>query len=78
MRFTPEEGFDLPITAVVCPNCVESVTIDRGFDPLDALWLHEYECSAVYLDYELSPGYELPARPDDEQVVVPFPLPLAA
>jgi hypothetical protein len=76
MRFTREDDFNLPVHCVLCPFCTEWVTVD-GYGMLESLWMHEYDCSAIALDYELAVGYEAPARQDDERVPE-RELPLAA
>lgn len=53
MRFTPEDEFALPIGAVSCPFCAESVPVEE-LSMMESLWMHEYECSAIAMDYELA------------------------
>jgi hypothetical protein len=55
MRFTPEEDFVLPIHVVSCPHCRVWVPTE-GLELLEALWMHEYECSALVLEDEGQPS----------------------
>lgn len=43
MRFTSVDEFKLPIKAVQCPFCEETVDV-KEWSAVEALWLHEYEC----------------------------------
>lgn len=54
MRFTAQEELALPIRAVRCPYCEQWVQ-DDGFGPMETLWMHEYECDAIRMAYELAP-----------------------
>ena len=54
MRFTHEDDIVAPIRAVCCPYCVRWVTVDE-LSMMETMWMHEYECSAIALDYELRP-----------------------
>jgi hypothetical protein len=53
MRFTDESEFNLPIRAVSCPFCEEWVSID-GLSMMETLWMHEYDCAAIAMDWELA------------------------
>ena len=53
MRFTREEELVLPIRAVRCPFCARWVAID-GLTMMETMWMHEYDCDAIALDYELA------------------------
>ncbi len=46
MRFTPTDDFVLPVRAVRCPFCDEWVSIE-DWSPMEALWMHEYECVEI-------------------------------
>ena len=76
MRFTRENDFDLPLTAVRCPFCSDWVTVDIG--AVENLWLHEYECAGILMDWELAPCYEAPAREVVREEREPARVPLAA
>jgi hypothetical protein len=39
---------DLPLVCVLCPYCGRALDSD-GLDPLEALWMHEYECAGIAL-----------------------------
>jgi hypothetical protein len=53
MRFTQEDEVVTPIRAVSCPFCEEWVPVD-AFGMMESLWMHEYDCQAIALDYELA------------------------
>lgn len=53
MRFTDETEFNLPIRTVACPFCERWVAID-AWSMMETLWMHEYDCEAIALDYELA------------------------
>ncbi len=53
MRFTCEEEVPLPLSQVRCPFCEAWVTTD-GWTVMEALWMHEYDCSAIRMDWELA------------------------
>jgi hypothetical protein len=53
MRFTQEDDVITPIRTVCCPFCERWVTLD-GFSLMETLWMHEYDCAAIALDYELA------------------------
>ena len=53
MRFTPEDELILPIRAVCCPFCEKWVPVD-AMTMMETLWLHEYDCAAIALDYEMA------------------------
>ena len=52
MRFTREDELNLPIRAVCCPFCEDWVPVD-ALTMMETLWMHEYDCAAIALDYEL-------------------------
>jgi len=53
MRFTQEDDVVTPIRVVCCPFCLHWVSVD-GLSPMETMWMHEYDCEAIALDYELT------------------------
>lgn len=43
----------MPEQSVKCPYCEDWVAMD-GWSMIDAMWLHEYECSGITKAYELA------------------------
>ena len=39
----------MSVKSVRCPHCRGDVRVEPGWSPLEALWMHEYECAAVTL-----------------------------
>lgn len=42
---------------VACPYCGEWL-VDEGFGLMETVWMHEYECSAIAMTWELAPDGE--------------------
>ena len=53
MRSTREDEWNLPIRSVACPFCEKWVAVD-ALGMIETLWMHEYECEAIAMDYELA------------------------
>jgi formate hydrogenlyase subunit 6/NADH:ubiquinone oxidoreductase subunit I len=52
MRFTREDEWLVPIRAVCCPFCEHWVPVD-ALTAMETMWMHEYDCEAIALDYEM-------------------------
>ena len=52
MQAAAEEEL-VPIRAVRCPFCAEWVPVD-AYGVVETLWMHEYDCAEIAMDWELA------------------------